>query len=62
VYIGGTAEQLERAVSEALNEPPESPKKARRMVIARDHSIENISGILASLLDGEIRTNRREGF
>jgi hypothetical protein len=62
VYIGGTTEQLERAVSEALNEPPESPKKARRMVIARDHSIENISGILTSLLDGEIRTNRREGF
>ena len=50
VYIGGTAEQLEKSVSEAINEPYGSPKKARRMAAAQDHSIENMSPLLTRLL------------
>lgn len=51
VYIGGTAEELTCAISSALAEPADSPKRARRKAVAREHSIENQARILARLLD-----------
>jgi glycosyltransferase involved in cell wall biosynthesis len=40
VYLGDTATELEQAVSQALQESSDSPKRKRRMEIAKRHSIE----------------------
>jgi hypothetical protein len=50
VYVGATAKQLEEAVLEALNEPPDSSKRIKRMAIAREHSIDSLSRLLPELL------------
>jgi len=51
VYAGGTANELADAISLALREPDDSPKKAKRVAIAREHSVENVSEILQEILD-----------
>ena len=47
VYIGATANQLEDAISLALLEPAQSPKRAKRRAIAAEHSVHNLSRLLA---------------
>jgi hypothetical protein len=51
VYLGTTPQELANRISEALAEPLQSPKKARRQAIARNHSIDNLSRVLVTLLD-----------
>ena len=51
VYTGETAEQLADAISQALEEADDSPKKAKRMAVAREHSIEKVSEVLRKILD-----------
>jgi glycosyltransferase involved in cell wall biosynthesis len=53
VYLGSTPVELEDAISRALAEPDDSPKKALRFAVARKHSIEQSAQILSSLL-GEL--------
>jgi glycosyltransferase involved in cell wall biosynthesis len=50
VYTGENAGELIHAVESALSESPDSPKRARRKEIAREHSLENIAALLAKLL------------
>ncbi len=51
VYTGGTADELAKAVRQALEEPAESPKKMRRMALVAKHAIDTMSRILSPLLD-----------
>lgn len=51
VYLGTTPRELTDQISEALAEPLQSPKKAKRQAIARKHSIDNLSRLLVTLLD-----------
>jgi glycosyltransferase involved in cell wall biosynthesis len=51
VYIGATADELAEAISLALKEDVQSSKKAKRMAIARQHSVENISSMLKGIID-----------
>jgi hypothetical protein len=51
VYLGSTADELAKAISLALSEPADSPKKDKRMAVARDHSVEKLSPLLASVLE-----------
>ena len=51
VYLGSTAEELAKAISLALSEPADSPKKDKRMAVAQDHSVEKLSPLLASVLE-----------
>jgi hypothetical protein len=51
VYLGSTPDELSDAVSRALVEPADSPKRAKRIAVAREHSIEQSARILASILD-----------
>jgi hypothetical protein len=51
VYLGATANELADAVSQALAEPAESPKRAARIAVARKHSIENLSRPISRLLE-----------
>jgi hypothetical protein len=57
VYVGSTAEELSAAVVRALEEPPDSPKRALRMDIARAHSTEaqgqRLEQVLALLKTGQ---------
>src|SRR6202035_4599704 len=46
VYLGDTAEELDQAIRLALEEPADSPKRSKRMAIARNHSIEKLAQIL----------------
>ena len=50
VYLGKNAEELIHAVESALAEPSDSPKRARRKDIAREHSLENIAAFLEKVL------------
>jgi hypothetical protein len=50
VYLGKNADELIRAIESALSEPLESPKRARRKEIAREHSLENIAAFLEKVL------------
>ncbi len=50
VYIGETAAGSIDAIERALSEPVDSPKRARRKEIAREHSLENIAALLARIL------------
>jgi hypothetical protein len=52
VYIGGTPEELAEATSLALKEPHDSSKRAKRMAVARSHSIENVGGYLRRIIAG----------
>ena len=49
VYLGETAEELERAVEAALAEPKDSPKRQRRKEIAEAHSIEALGQVLEAI-------------
>jgi hypothetical protein len=51
VYLGATANELADAVSQALAEPADSPKRAARIAVARKHSIENLSRPISRLLE-----------
>jgi glycosyltransferase involved in cell wall biosynthesis len=51
VYLGATANELADAVSQALAEPLESPKRAARIAVARKHSIENLSRPISRMLE-----------
>jgi hypothetical protein len=51
VYLGRTPEELADAISRALVEPVDSPKKAGRIAVAREHSIGRSARIMASILD-----------
>ena len=57
VYVGETAEELAAAVARALEEPPDSPKRALRMDVARAHSTEvqgqRLEEVLALLKTGQ---------
>jgi glycosyltransferase involved in cell wall biosynthesis len=46
IYLGDSAEELATAIQSALNEPPDSPKRAARIEIARKHSLECLAGVL----------------
>jgi len=50
VYLGKNADELICAVESALAEPSDSPKRARRKEIAREHSLENIAAFLEKVL------------
>jgi hypothetical protein len=50
IYRGHSAEQLEEAILAALSEPVDSPKRQRRMRIAREHSIEKLATVLREAL------------
>jgi hypothetical protein len=55
VYIGGSAEELATAIGQAVREPEDNSCSAKRKSIAAEHSIENLSRVLAPLLaDGEL--------
>jgi hypothetical protein len=51
VYLGSTPDELADAISQALAEPADSPKRARRIAVAREHSMGRSAQILASMLD-----------
>jgi glycosyltransferase involved in cell wall biosynthesis len=51
VYLGSTPDELADAISQALMEPANSPKRARRIAVAREHSVGRSAQILASILD-----------
>jgi glycosyltransferase involved in cell wall biosynthesis len=50
VYLGSTADELADAISQALTEPADSPKRGRRIAVAREHSIGRSAQFLASIL------------
>jgi hypothetical protein len=52
VYLGATGNELAEAISAALSEPAESPKRAKRKAIARSHSVESLSPLVAMILEG----------
>lgn len=49
IYLGETAEDLERAVEAALAEPQDSPKRQRRKEIAEAHSMEAFGRLLEEI-------------
>jgi glycosyltransferase involved in cell wall biosynthesis len=51
VYLGSTPDELAGAISRALTEPTNSPKRARRIALAREHSIGRGAQMLAAILD-----------
>jgi hypothetical protein len=51
VYLGRTPDELVDSISRALAEPVDSPKRAGRIAVAREHSIGQSARILASILD-----------
>lgn len=57
VYLGSTADELVATVLEALSEPPDSPKRARRIAVAREHSIEESARIIAIVLNELVVSN-----
>jgi hypothetical protein len=62
VYVGSTPGELADSISRALVEPVDSPKKARRIAVAREHSIGRSARIMASILDelgGQANGNTR---
>ena len=50
IHFGDTAEELADGVKAALNEPSDSPKRAARIEVAREHSIENLAKVLQACL------------
>lgn len=50
IYLGKNADELVSAIESALNEPLDSPKRARRKEIAREHSLANIAAFLVKVL------------
>lgn len=50
IYFGDDVADLARAIQSALEEPPDSPLKARRIAIARESSIESLAQALERVL------------
>ena len=50
VYLGATPNEFAEAISFALKEPIDSPKRAKRMTVARDHSIDSLAPMLETML------------
>jgi hypothetical protein len=50
VYLGENVTELTSAIESALSELSDSPKRARRKEIAREHSLENIAEFLSRVL------------
>jgi hypothetical protein len=50
VYVGDTVGELTEAIECALSESAESPKRARRMEIAREHSLDKAATLLGMIL------------
>ena len=50
IYFGNDAGELAQAVQSALDEPADSQRKPRRIGIAQEHSIEELSKILKQVL------------
>jgi hypothetical protein len=50
IYFGDTAQELASAVERALDEPPDSPKRAARIAAAKGRSIEDLAALLAQRL------------
>jgi len=50
VYFGDTVSELTEAIERALEESADSPKRARRMEIARGHSLDNVATLLGKIL------------
>lgn len=50
IYFGNSVEEMARAVVAALEEPPDSPKKLRRIMIAKEHSVESLADTLKEAL------------
>lgn len=50
IYFGDDADELGRAIQMALGEPHESPRRAKRMAIARENSIETLANALSEVL------------
>lgn len=50
IYFGDDAAELSRAVELALDEPPDSPLKAKRIAIAKRNSIAALADVLAEVL------------
>jgi glycosyltransferase involved in cell wall biosynthesis len=50
IYFGDNAGELCRAIQTALDEPPDSPLKSKRMVIGKENSIEALAKVLAEVL------------
>jgi glycosyltransferase involved in cell wall biosynthesis len=50
IYFADDAGELCRAIQAALDELPESPRKSKRMTIARENSIETLAEVLAKVL------------
>jgi glycosyltransferase involved in cell wall biosynthesis len=57
IYFGDTAEELAAAVESALNEPLDSPKRQKRLDVARNHSIESLSRSLLQALPLDVQEN-----
>jgi hypothetical protein len=50
IYFGDTVDELAQAVSSALLEPVNSPKRATRVELSRRHSIEKFAEALGRTL------------
>lgn len=50
VYLGDTPGELAEGIRKALAEPPDDPRREERRRIARAHSLDEMSGILSSIL------------
>ena len=51
VYLGSTPDELADSISQALKEPTDSPKRARRIALAQEHSIGRGAQMLAAIFD-----------
>jgi glycosyltransferase involved in cell wall biosynthesis len=54
IYFGDTADELAKAIQLALDEPLDSPKRRKRMEVAKSHSIENLAQVLRQVLAMEV--------
>ena len=50
IYFGDTPESMAPAIKAALDEPADSPKRSKRMQVAREHSIESLGRVLRDAL------------
>lgn len=50
IYFGDTAQELAGAIQSALSEPPDSPKRQKRIEVARRHSIASLAQALSQVL------------
>lgn len=58
IYFGDDAEELAAAIQMALDEPPDSPRRSKRMEIGRQHSVEALADALAKILFPQNSVNK----